>query len=583
MKKTIIIVCTVLCLTASAWSQGNITVQDAIGQSPAVFLQNHLLGGGVYIFNAKFNNATSIIGTANIGTFQSNGFPGLMMANGVLMTTGNISVAPGPNNTTGLSTPIEGYYSDPEMAAVATSSINGCSTLDFDFVSLSNTVSFNYTFASEEYPEYVCSQYNDVFAFYVTGPDPVTGEEVTRNIAIIPGTVSSSTPDGIAVAINSVNPGVPGASAGTGASGCYYDYSGFYVDNNFGNEYGGPTVNEGIQYDGYTSKLTAETTVMPCQVYHMHISVCNVGDNAFDSGVFLEGGRFTAPTAAIGLSRTGTDTVRGSCPFEIPLTLSQTSFDEGRVHFSFGGTAEEGVDFVLLDGAGMAVDSLGLFIDNGVHSFVLRGQPGADLQQDKTIEVYLATSLCSDFPQLLTYDTMHFVLTQGGDVRVKDTTIRCSYACFEVGTELIYGEEPVSYRWEPTTGIDAPYSLHSTAMIFETSDYLLIATGGSGCNSDTAEVHIVITGEEPPVGIDEVAGEGVRVYPNPAGDVIHIDGTDVQRVEVFTIEGRKVYEQNFHAVSGTVDIPTDDLPAGVYGIRVGTVHGMSGAKIVVNK
>lgn len=563
-------------------AQNNITVQNAIGQAPAAFIQTHLLGGGVYVFNARFNNASSVISTPNIGTFQSNAFAGLMMEGGIVMTTGSVNAAVGPNNATDMSSPIDGYYVDPEMSAVATNTINGCATLDFDFVSLSGVVSFNYTFASEEYPEYVCSEYNDVFAFFVTGPDPATGEEVTRNIAIIPGTVSDSTPDGIAVAINSVNPGVPGASVSVPGTGCYYNFSGFYADNNFGNDNGSVTPNEGIQYDGYTNKLTAQTTVVPCQVYHMHISVCNVGDNDYDSGVFLEGGSFTAPSAAIGLSRPGVDTLRGSCPLEIPLTLAQTAFDEGRVHFSFGGSAVEGVDYELVDGNGNAIDSLGLAIDDGVHSFKLRGLPGVDLGETKTIEVYLATSLCTAFPQLLTYDTMHFVMTHGGDVKVKDTTIRCSYACFEIGTELVYGEEPVSYRWEPTDGIDDPYSLHSTAMILQSTDYKLIATGGSGCSSDTADVHVVITGEAP-VDIGEVGLEGVAVYPNPAGETIHIKAAGVQRIEVFTVEGRKVLEREYNGVSGEFHISTEGMASGVYGIRISTGSGVSGSKIVINK
>ena len=195
MKKLITVFCALLCLAASVCAQ-NVTVTNALGQMPATFINNNLLGGGVYIFNAKYNNTTSPINYQNIGTFQANGFGGLMMDHGIIMTTGNISVAPGPNSQTGASSAIDGYYSDPEMAPIATASVTSCATLDFDFVCLSSYVSFNYTFASEEYPEYVCSNFNDVFAFFLTGPDPETGEEVTRNIAIIPGTVTDSTPDG---------------------------------------------------------------------------------------------------------------------------------------------------------------------------------------------------------------------------------------------------------------------------------------------------------------------------------------------------------------------------------------------------
>lgn len=574
MRKLVTTLCAMACLAVGLQAQ-NITVTSAVGQTPAAFIQNNLLGGGVYIFNAKFSNSASAISTDNIGTFQANGFMGLMMMDGVLMTTGNISVAPGPNNMSGSSNAIAGYYSDPEMENVATSTINGCSTLDFDFVTLSNSVSFNYCFASEEYPEYVCSNFNDVFAFFVTGPDPETGEEVTRNIAIIPGTVSDATPNGIAVAINSVNIGTAGTYGGTG-QGCYYDYSSYYVEN--------PTDSTGIQYDGYTSKLSATAAIVPCEVYHMHISVCNVGDNAYDSGVFLEGNSFTANTAAIGLSRPGITPLHGSCPTNIPLSLATTDYSQGTVQFSFGGTAVEGVDFELTDEYGVPFDSLGMSIDNDTHSFVIHGLPNADLTTAKTIDVYLATSLCAAFPSLVAYDTMHFTLDRGGDVRVKDSTISCAQVCFEVGTELIYGTN-VSYRWEPTTGLDDPYSLTTSAMIFESRDYQLIATGGSGCNSDTADVHVVITGNGPdiPVGIDEGALDGVSVWPNPANDVIHIAAEGLQHIEVYTVEGRKVWEQTYNGLTGTVDLPTEGLAAGVYAIRVSTANGVSGNKIVVNK
>ena len=122
-------------------------------------------------------------------------------------------------------------------------------------------------------------------------------------------------------------------------------------------------------------------------------------------------------------------------------------------------------------------------------------------------------------------------------------------------------------------------------MIFESRDYMLIATGGSGCNSDTAMVHVVITSGNPdiPVSIDEVDGGSFSVYPNPANEVIHINAADVQRVEVFTREGRKVYEKDYNNFTGTLDIPTEGMDAGVYGIRVSTSNGMNGAKIVVNK
>ena len=57
----------------------------------------------------------------------------------------------------------------------------------------------------------------------------------------------------------------------------------FYVDN-----CGGQTV----EYDGFTTKLTAKLPVIPCETYHLKLAVGDAGDNSWDSGVFLENGSF---------------------------------------------------------------------------------------------------------------------------------------------------------------------------------------------------------------------------------------------------------------------------------------------------
>lgn len=574
MKKLFTLFCAMAFAGIGLQAQ-NITVENAVGQSPATFVATHLLGEGVHVFNVKYNNSSNLIANPTIGTFNANGYGGLQMQNGIIMTTGDVNVAPGPNSAAGLSTPIAGYYSDPEMQVVATGEINSCSTLDFDFVSLTNSFNFNFCFASEEYPEYVCSNFNDVFAFFITGPDPVTLDERTWNIALIPGSITDTTPNGIAVAINSVN---SGTFSNSGGSGCYSDFSNFYVDNDY--TYGSSI--EGIQYDGYTSKMSATTSILPCVQYHMHISICNVGDNAWDSGVFLEGNSFSSPSAAIGLSHQGIDTLWGSCDKVVPLTLAQTDFDHGTIHFSFGGTAEEGVDFECVDVDGMPFGEEGMAIDNDVHPFILRGLYNADLSEDKTVDVFIETSLCPDFPQLVTHDTMHFVLVHGGDVRLRDTTITCSHACFEVSVPVEYGEA-VSYQWIPETGIDDPHSGHSTAMIFESTDYQVIAVGGTGCNRDTATVHVVITGNDPdaPVGIDGTEGSSFRVYPNPVADVMHLDVQGLHKVEVIATDGKVVYTAEYNNYSGTVDIPTEGLADGTYGVRLATSVGVTGTRVVV--
>jgi outer membrane protein OmpA-like peptidoglycan-associated protein len=53
-----------------------------------------------------------------------------------------------------------------------------------------------------------------------------------------------------------------------------------------------PTPAYNIQFDGFTSVLTAECPVIPNEVYHIKIAIADVADGILDSGVILEAGTF---------------------------------------------------------------------------------------------------------------------------------------------------------------------------------------------------------------------------------------------------------------------------------------------------
>ena len=583
MKKVITSVCAVVCLVACLSAQ-NVTVTDAIGMSPTAFLKQYLTNGnGIYLFNVKFQNSASNITSRAVGTFDANGFEDLGMQKGIIMTTGDISVAEGPNNSSGAGMQLTPYYTDKTMNALDNSGngVTSCSTFDFDFVTLSSYLSFNYCFGSEEYQNYTCSSFNDIFGFLLTGPDPETGEEVTINMAIIPGTKTEANPSGIPVSVNSVN---DGTHADNPSIGCYDDYSAYFINNYF--NYGSDEM-DGVQYEGYTDKLVAEAAVTPCAVYHMHISVCNVADQALDSGVFIEGGSLTTPSNETGLANPTLDTVKGGCPLYRTIDLSAAKFDQATVHFTYSGTAVQGVDYAVFDEDDNIIDSNAFELTKEPRSFILKGLPKGNLSTAKTIDLVLNTQFCPEFPQLIVQDTQRFVIIRGGDVKVSDTTINCAEACFEVSVPLVYGEN-VSYMWQNmdgtvATGVDNPYAQTSSAMIFEDRDFRLIATGGSGCNSDTAYVHVRVNTKDIPVNIDEAEAGQTRIYPNPANEVINIEAEGLQKVEIFSVEGRLVLSRDYAGQNGTVAIPTEGLENGVYGIRVSTLNGKTGAKVVVNK
>jgi gliding motility-associated-like protein len=233
-------------------------------------LANQLAGNGVTISNVVLTGDPSMA-----GTFTATG-SNLGLSSGIMLCTAPATLGIGPNIST--SSTVDMFLpGDPALDALSFAPTYDACILEFDFVPQSSFVSFRYVFASEEYPEYVCSIYNDVFAFFINGP----GISGTPNIAIIP---SSTTP----VTINAVNNGTVGTFGSASNPGCILSYSGYYVDN---------TAGATIEFDAFTTVLSAQAIVVPCQTYHMRLALADAGDGRYDSGVFLEQGSFTSPPA----------------------------------------------------------------------------------------------------------------------------------------------------------------------------------------------------------------------------------------------------------------------------------------------
>ena len=217
------------------------------------------------IFNVTFRglawDGTSWTDADRALTYFSHGtLDNLGIENGLLLTTGGGLRAEGSNQSTfGLSGGT--IITDPDLLAMITTTdtIASGAILEFDFIPQTDSIRFDYVFASEEYPEFVGSEYNDVFGFFISGPGIIG----TRNIAIIPGTTDP-------VAINNVN---------------HISNSQYYKENPMGGAY--------TEYDGHTTLLTtAPVSVVKGQTYHIKLAIANVSDTLNGSGVFLRAGSF---------------------------------------------------------------------------------------------------------------------------------------------------------------------------------------------------------------------------------------------------------------------------------------------------
>ena len=195
---------------------------------------------------------------------------------GIILSTGNAKLAAGPKGAIQTLNSGDPYFDASWLGdvnndlsdAIRQTNIYNTTILEFDFVtSLSNKVSFDYLFASEEYYSGNCT-YSDGFAFLIReASDPIARYE---NIAVIPGTNSI-------VSVPTIN----------NSQKC----------NNNPDYFGGFNTNPNvpINFGGQTIVMTAKANVKPGVQYHIKLIIGDQGSDRglYDSAVFLKSGSFT--------------------------------------------------------------------------------------------------------------------------------------------------------------------------------------------------------------------------------------------------------------------------------------------------
>lgn len=400
-------------------SKAQLTVQNT--QTPAQLVQNVLVGGGVQIFNIQFNGQPGNIITPQAGTFNGVN-SNIGINNGILLTTGDITVAPGPNNSgssTTTTNPPSG--SDPDLNTISGNITYDKAVLEFDFIPIGDTVKFKYVFGSEEYPEFVNSGFNDAFGFFLSGPGingPYTNNAI--NIALIPGT---TTP----VTINNVNNGTTNTGP---CMNCAY-----YVNNVGGNT---------VQYDGFTTVLVAIAAPLICgDTFHIKMAVADVGDASWDSGVFLEAGSFSSNNILMSsnIDITGNDSVLfENCGMaSIKLSRGDSSLAQ-TIAINVSGTATNGVDYTLIPnninfnpGQGTYLLNISAFNDGlieGLESVIIELiQTICNIQDTQTVMFYIG-----DY-------------TNPSSLPINKTK-NCVNEYVDIGINIFNGDPPFTYLWQ---------------------------------------------------------------------------------------------------------------------------------------
>lgn len=108
----------------------------------------------------------------------------------------------------------------------------------------------------------------------------------------------------------------------------------------------------------------------------------------------------------------------------------------------------------------------------------------------------------------------------------------------------------------------------------ETHEYIVIAIFDDGCEAESDPLSVTVIWD----AIHE-NGKEAKIYPNPANDVLHVEGSEVILVEVYNIMGQSVLNVNENFKS----INIDSLQNGIYFVRLKTNDGEKTVKLVIEK
>ena len=282
---------------------------------------NNLVGLGVAYGNVQFEGDGQAIG------FFTGANANLGFSSGVMLATGHAVEAMGQFGIAPLNSSAD--MTDLTNMVPPTCAFGGANDgviLQFDFVPQSSPVSFRYIFASDEYPTWVCSQYNDAFAFLISGPG-IAGQQ---NLALVPGTNDPIT-------ISTINNGSVGTAGSITNNPCILGNSQYF--NN--------TPPAGIGYNGFTEVLTAVADVIPCSTYTLRLMLADYCDSGLSSAVFLEANSFGAAPIAIQQTTLNGDstTYEGCAPATLVFTRQNPDPFDYVFPFTLTGTAISGVDY----------------------------------------------------------------------------------------------------------------------------------------------------------------------------------------------------------------------------------------------
>lgn len=231
----------------------------------AIQMAEEIFGEGVTVVGASYTGDSRSSAIYSRGDDLS---PGVTPGDtGAILSTGfasSFTNSNGPaNKASDTTNNTSGPNNDPDFNALAGTNTYDAAFLEIDFIPDADTLTMQFVFSSEEFPEFTNSSFQDVVGVWVNGE--------AAELSVSSGTVNPAS-------INSADNG-----------NLLLDNA----DSDFNTE-----------MDGFTVTLTLKMKVNPGEVNTIKIGIADVADSSFDSNLLIAGG--SLQTALIA----GDDTVQ---------------------------------------------------------------------------------------------------------------------------------------------------------------------------------------------------------------------------------------------------------------------------------
>ena len=497
------------------------------------------------------SNAQMVAVPQQIGRFENGGILGLN--SGLVLSTGIITGSQQPSsvfNNTFLGTSGDVDIANfGSLAGQNPTNYDAC-IVEFDFTpTLSDTISFTYVLASEEYPEYANSSFTDRFLFLVS-----SNNGPYSNIAFLPGTT-------IPVEINSVNATVNPQ---------------YYIDNLLGPNAGN------FVFDAYTTPFLAKFFAQTGVTYHIKLVIADVSDSSFDSAIFLD-------------EQESYNDINGL------LTVNNSPAEGTLEVFNFV------TDTLLAQPVQTIAVTNGTYLADSLQTgmYHVRFTPNPALFPGVAPLYYTngdtwATATAIGLPCFLnsgniSLDTLSALSGSGvitGNIIIDTSYLKSPTVAFENALVKLYNQsnQVIAFTYSDVNGnyqftsvptgvysikLDVPYipqvNVHSISLVGNDviigADFSILSDG-------------IIANDNLELGVNEVVQYAVEMYPNPAKDkvVFSNDSNSPISYELITINGMIIQKGNIGIGKSTLDV--QNLSEGMYFVNIG---GKELRKLVVKK